>query len=876
MPSDAAAIRTDALRPAQDTGGGTAPVSVAEVRAGFAEPDPAARPMMRWWWFGPDVEDAEVERELSAMAAAGFGGAEVAFVYPLRQVRHPFLSPGFGDRLRHAAEFARSLGLRFDLTIGSGWSYGGPHIGPEHAARRLHWESRELTAAAVQAPVVAPWPGDELVAAFLADGSPRDAPSGWAPLPLTDSMITIGEGRGPRTVLFAWSRPTGQNVKRAAAGAEGPVLDHYSAAATRKHLSALGDRLLAAVPAGLIGSVFCDSLEVYAADWTPELPAEFARRRGYDPLPHLHRLTVDEAGSAEFRTDFYRTLTELAEDNFIAVCREWAAGHGVPFRLQGYGVPPVTVSSNRHADLIEGEGWGWTELTQTRWASSAGHLHGRPVISSEIWTWVHSPSFRATPLDLKGEAHEHFLLGINQFVGHGWPYSPPDAPGLGWYFYAAGALDDRNPWWPAMPALNAYLTRLGWLLRQGEPAADVKLYLPASDIYPTLGGGLDLWKETRRHIGPELPRTIRCAGYDYDLIDDPALESVAPASVPVVVLPRVTTLPPAARAWLDAVREAGGTVLAVDSTAYPEGVPATTATFEEALRWALPPDAELSGAGEDIGVVHRRLADGDLYFVANTGNTVRTFELAPRTERDRFERWDPATGAAEVLAGSRAVMLTLHPYQAAVIVGTDAADDDGRAGEAVARSGSAAEASLAGPWRFGYLDASGVREVVLPHRWEDERPGYSGGAWYELDLEARPDWLDPATELSLDFGRAEPHDDHDPGGAEIRGNSYRARVEAPVREVAVVSVNGAACGVVWDAPYRLDLTGRFRPGTNTLRIEVHNTAAAAAATDPDAAAIIEESRRLYGVRFHQQDLELALDGVSSGLLRVPSLRSAHA
>ncbi|GAB3759845.1 glycosyl hydrolase [Microlunatus parietis] len=852
------------------------PGRVAELRRGFAEPDPAARPMMRWWWFGPDVEDAEVERELTAMADAGFGGAEVAFVYPLRQVRHPFLSDEFGARLRHAAEFARSLGLRFDLTIGSGWSYGGPHIGPDHVARRLHWERRELTAAAVRVPVVAPWPGDELVAAFLAEGSPGEARSGWVPLSISDSMITIEQGRGPRTVLLAWSRPTGQNVKRAAAGAEGPVLDHYSAAATRKHLAELGDRLLAAVPAELLGSVFCDSLEVYAADWTPDLPAEFARRRGYDPLPHLHRLTVEEAGSAEFRADFYRTLTELAEDNFIAVCRDWAAGHGVPFRLQGYGVPPVTVSSNRHADLIEGEGWGWTELTQTRWASSAGHLYGRPVISSEIWTWVHSPSFRATPLDLKGEAHEHFLLGINQFVGHGWPYSPPDAPGLGWYFYAAGALDDRNPWWPAMPALNAYLTRLGWLLRQGEPVADVKLYLPASDVYPTLGRGLDLWKATRRHIGPELPRTIRCAGYDYDLIDDPALESVDPASVPVVVLPRVTTLPPTARAWLDAVREAGGTVLAVDSTAYPEGVAATVETFEEALRRALPPDAELSGAGDDIGVVHRRLGDGDLYFVANTGSTVRTFDLAPRTERDRFERWDPATGQAEVLAGSRAATLTLHPYQAAVVVATDGADREGDAGERVARSGSAAESPLAGPWRFGYLDAGGVREVVLPHRWEDERPGYSGGAWYELDLDARPDWLDPATELILDFGPADAIDDHDPSRAEIRGNSYRARVEAPVREVAVVSVNGAACGVVWDAPYRLDLTGRFRAGSNTLRIEVYNSAAAAVATDPDAAAIIEESRRLYGVRFHQQDLELALDGVSSGLLRVPSLRSAHA
>ena len=37
----------------------------------------------------------------------------------------------------------------------------------------------------------------------------------------------------------------------------------------------------------------------------------------------------------------------------------------------------------------------------------------------------------------------------------------------------AAAIDDRNPWWPVMPELNAALTRLCWLLRQGEPVADV-------------------------------------------------------------------------------------------------------------------------------------------------------------------------------------------------------------------------------------------------------------------------------------------------------------------------------------------------------------------------------------------------------------------
>ena len=283
----------------------------------------------------------------------------------------------------------------------------------------------------------------------------------------------------------------------------------------------------------------------------------------------LYQLTVDGPDAARLRADFHRTLAELYEENFVAVCQRWAAGRGVPFRLQGYGTPPATVSSYRFADLFEGEGWGWKEITQTRWASSAAHLYGRAVASAEVWTWVHSPSFRATPLDLKGEAHEHLLNGINELIGHGWPYSPTEAPGLGWFFYAAGALDDRNPWWPAMPELSRYLGRLCWLLQHGEPVADVALYVPNEDLFATMGraqgGSLDAWREAHQRIPSAIPATIRTAGLDYDLIDDNALAGTAPGRYRVIIISTATRIPEATARWLDRVRESGGAVMAVDS-----------------------------------------------------------------------------------------------------------------------------------------------------------------------------------------------------------------------------------------------------------------------------------------------------------------------
>ncbi len=56
--------------------------------------------MMRWWWFGPSVRQPELDRELTAMADAGLGGVEVAYVYPLARPTTEFGSDAFLANLR--------------------------------------------------------------------------------------------------------------------------------------------------------------------------------------------------------------------------------------------------------------------------------------------------------------------------------------------------------------------------------------------------------------------------------------------------------------------------------------------------------------------------------------------------------------------------------------------------------------------------------------------------------------------------------------------------------------------------------------------------------------------------------------------------------
>ena len=222
--------------------------TIDDLRKGFLDPPVGSAPMMRWWWFGPAVDRGEIDRELTVMAGAGLGGVEVAYVYPLSTDSDTFLSPEFLADLRYAADAAHELGLRFDLTLGSGWSFGGPHITAEYAARKLHWERREISPGSARIPVNASWPGDELVAAYLGSGSLQEPPEELSQLPVVDGSIEIPDGTGTRQVLLAYAQLTGQNVKRAAFGAEGPVLDHYSATAAQQHLRHVGDRLLDAVP----------------------------------------------------------------------------------------------------------------------------------------------------------------------------------------------------------------------------------------------------------------------------------------------------------------------------------------------------------------------------------------------------------------------------------------------------------------------------------------------------------------------------------------------------------------------------------------------------------------------------------------------------
>src|SRR5215469_17331230 len=92
-------------------GPAAAQTNIQQLRAAFAAPPADAKPMVRWWWFGPAVVKPELARELDQMHAAGIGGVELAAEYPLAlddpskgTLNLRYGSPQYVDMVRFANE----------------------------------------------------------------------------------------------------------------------------------------------------------------------------------------------------------------------------------------------------------------------------------------------------------------------------------------------------------------------------------------------------------------------------------------------------------------------------------------------------------------------------------------------------------------------------------------------------------------------------------------------------------------------------------------------------------------------------------------------------------------------------------------------------
>jgi hypothetical protein len=857
------------------------------------KPSAEARPMMRWWWFGVAAEKPEILRELEQMKADGIGGVELAFVYP--QVlddpakglnNDSFVGAPMLENVRYAQEQARRLGLRVDVTLGSGWPYGGPATTLGEAAHHMRVAEIVLAPEATQLPRLKLAEGESVISVSVVRGEPKhwDAASAITFSEGSAEAHTIKPSAEPRTALFFIDSHTRQVVKRAAVGAEGWVLDPFQREAIDTHIKAVGEPLIKAFGTTPPYAIFSDSLEAYGADWTPKLPEEFKNRRGYDLLPLLPELVAGGTRQAEnVRHDWGKTLTELVNENYLTPLNSWAVAHHTRFRSQTYGEPAVSLSSQRLVGLPEGEGPYWRQFNTLRWATSANHLFGNNVTSAETFTWLHSPVFRATPLDMKAEADLHFIVGTNQIIGHGWPYSAPQVGEPGWSLYAAAVFNDHNPWHPVMPAVTSYIQTVSSLLREGKPANQVALLLPTDDAWAGfVPGHVTVTGSLARMLSPKLIPAILDAGYNFDFTDADTISHQG-IHYSILVIPPTDRIPVATMRSLQQYVARGGKVISIGKTPTlsPEGkttpeiaklsknlfreekgsfVP-SEAQLGEALHKAATPDLQLSETQEQIGFIRRKLPNADIYFLANTSNLpVRT----TATVSSAFAHAlliDPTDGQM-VTASKTGIALNLAPYESRIIIISNTLLKT-----APDYQTFTSLLDLSSTWQVHFKGINETKTEESLTDWSDDTATkhYSGEAVYErtFKLESTPS---KPIFLSVEGGHATES---------YAGKGHpgmQAWYEGPIREAAIVMINGKQAGYLWHPPYRLDITKFVRAGDNRIELHVYNTALNAWSALPphDYKPLIEK----YGDRFQMQDMD-KVQPIPSGIIGRIELVSAH-
>jgi hypothetical protein len=624
----------------------------------------------------------------------------------------------------------------------------------------------------------------------------------WTPPP-SPAGSGAASPPGRWTILRLGHTSTGHHNETGGA-AQGLECDKFNPAAVRLQFDRwFGEavRQLGPELAGRVLKVFhVDSWETGSQNWTSDFPAEFQRRRGYDPAPFLPAFAGIPVGSAadteRFLADVRQTISDLTAENFFGPLAELAHAHGCEFSAEST-APTMTGDGMRHfgtVDVPMGEFWlrspTHDKPNDIQDAVSGAHIYGKNIVQAEAFTelrlqWDEHPGM------LKALADHEFALGVNRFVFHVFAHNPwtdrrpgLTLSGLGLYFQR------DQTWWPDADAWVDYISRCSALLQLGRPVADVAYFtgedLPSRAILP-------------EHRSPALP-----AGYAADSLNRDALLRLASvkagrlvlpggASYAAIVMPDGPRSPALEQKWREL--QAAGVILTGHDLA------------AQLTARGVGPDLLTASAG--IEWTHRASGDTDLYFVSNQQAEAQTVEVSLRGVGRQPEIWQPVTGEMRTAPGAReengrtVVPLSLDPHGALFVVLRHPADG-GRAGlrPALLQSKTGAPPlTLDGPWQVTFDPAlGGPREPVTFSALTDWTaqtvPGiryYSGPAVYARSIQ----WDGGPGRVWLDLGA--------------------------VNNLARVTVNGINCGVAWTPPYRVDISRALRPGINRLEIRVTNT-----------------------------------------------------
>jgi hypothetical protein len=595
--------------------------------------------------------------------------------------------------------------------------------------------------------------------------------------------------------------------------------------------------------------VINDSWEAGSQNWTDNMIAQFKTLRGYDPTPWLPvlagRIVENGAASDRFLWDFRKTIADLIATEHYGQLEEtlhersmahYGESHesGRAFVADGMEVKkmnevPMSAMWTQRPGVNQPQ-YGYN--ADDRESASVAHIYGQNIAAAESLTAAAAP-WAWSPSTLKPTADQELLNGINRFVIHESAHQPliGKAPGL--TLGPFGQWFNRNETWAeqAAPWVN-YLARCSYMLQQGHFGADL-VYFYGEDSNLTA---------IFQHKSPEIP-----AGYGFDYINADALIHELRVKDGQIVTRsgmqyRVLGLDPYSRHMSLPVLRAiaklvnDGAVVAGPKPADDPSLADDQAEFEKlssqlfgdgtgvqkvgkgavyagqnltdvfnALN--LKPDFDYSKQVDSsvVEFAHRKLTNGDIYFVDNRSAHETTIDATFRLAGKEPELWRAETGNAEpvpfkIAEGRTTVPLHLEPWGTVFVVFRKGTSSNSRT---LPQMIETKVASISGPWNIAFQAGRGAPDSITLNELSDWSSSsdsgvkyFSGVGTYSNTVQASADWFKKGARLWIDLG--------------------------DVKNLAEVTLNGKQLGQVWHNPYRIDATSALKPGANQITIKVVN------------------------------------------------------
>ena len=852
------------------------------------------------WWMGSAVDKTNLTKELERYAAAGLGGVHIIPIYGAKGFEDKYisyLSPQWMEMMGWTVSEAHRLGMGVDMTTGTGWCFGGPQVTDKDANASVVVKTYELKAgekltgkfnkASTQALVAYGSEGNviELTDKISAAGEVDWTAPAFSLAPNGGAATANMAGEGATWTVYAISqKPSGQKVKRAGPGGEGwmlnliypPAMDDFLEPFTAAFAAYTGPKPRAQ---------FHDSYE-YRSDWSPNFFAEFEKRRGYRLQTELFALfgKEDNDHANRVKCDYRQTVSEIMAEESLPAWTKWSHDHGFLTRNQAHGSPGNWLDLYAAADIPE------TEMFHTdrnklisKFASSAAHVTGKPLVSAETGTWIEE-HFTEKLSDVKHLMDDLFLSGVNHMFYHGVCYSPDEAGWPGWHFYASLEMNPRNSIWRDAPALNAYAARCQAVLQSGQPDNDILLYWPIADFWMQPGDKLlpQLTVHARDWFeGQPIGRTAKELwerGYAFDYVSDAQLKSakvvdgkiqMPGGNYKVIVVPECKFISLDTFKQLLALAENGATVIFqkclppeisgqadmekrraefkdlnarirlivpaylpgnLQEAVFKEPGRILTGDIEAALqapRWTFVPREPLAAAG--LPFLRRSFGGGWNYFIANRTETNFDGWISLARPAVEFVILDPMTGAAGIAATRQSaakqteVHLQLRAGESMILRAFDhflVESDSYPRWNYFQTNGQPVE--IAGPWNVKFI----LGGPTLPADFQTAK------------LASWTTFPDTNTQAFAGTAKYETTFDAPPArGSLTRSNSATEdalRLTKPrsnysldlgdVRQSARVHVNGKDYDTLITPPFRV-VVDNLKPTGNTLEVEVTSVAA---------------------------------------------------